>query len=293
MKMNRTILEITKIISSSKDEIKKNLKKYIGEIIVVKYGGSAMIDPKLSLNFSNNINMLVSLGIKPIIVHGGGPQINDMLDKLKIKHHFFNGMRITNKETFNIVEMVLSGVINKNISFALSKKGVNAIGLSGLDSNIILARKYKKKYSKDPDLGLVGQPININKKFLLDLISKNVVPIIAPIGSNIKGIKLNINADLTAGFIASKIKARRLLMLTDVKGVIGDNNQLLSELKIKEVNKLISNKIIHGGMIPKVNTCIAAVKKGIRASVILDGRVKNAILKELLSDKGIGTLFRK
>lgn len=287
------INNIHNIISASKVEIKKNLKKYVGEILVIKYGGSAMIDPKLSINFSQNIKILVDLGIKPIIVHGGGPQINEMLEKLNIKPRFFNGMRITNKDTFDIVEMVLSGVINKNISFALSRKGINALGLSGVDSKIIIAKKYATNILNAPDLGLVGRPKAINKEFLLELISKNIVPIITPIGANNKGIKLNINADLTAGFIASEIKARRLLMLTDVKGVIGADNKLLSELKLKEVNKLIADKIIYGGMIPKVNTCIEAVKRGIRASVILDGRVKNAILKELLSDKGIGTLFRE
>ncbi len=291
--MIKIIKKVSITISSSKNEIIENLKKYIGEIIVIKYGGSAMIDPKLSNNFSQNIKTLVDLGIKPIIVHGGGPQINEMLNKLKIKHSFFNGMRITNKETFSIVEMVLSGVLNKNISFTLSKKGVNALGLSGIDSKIIIAKKYPKKNILDPELGLVGKPIKINKRFLLELISKNIVPIIAPIGANAKGIKLNINADLTAGFIASEIRARRLLMLTDVKGVIGTNKELLSELKLKQINELIANQVIHGGMIPKVKTCIEAVKRGIRASVILDGRVKNAILKELLSDKGIGTLFRK
>ncbi len=291
--MINLISKVIKEISTSKEEVKSNLKKYLNEIIVIKYGGSAMLDEKLSINFFQNIKILVDFGIKPIIVHGGGPQINEMLNKLKIRHKFFKGMRITNKETFDIVEMVLSGVINKNISFCLSKKGVNAIGLSGVDSKIIIAKKYRKKKLLDPDLGLVGQPEKINKKFLLELISKNIVPVIAPIGSNSRGTKFNINADLTAGFIASEIGARRLLMLTDVKGVIGKDNQLISELKLKDIKKLINQKIIYGGMIPKVKTCVEAVKGGIRASVILDGRVKNAILKELLSDKGIGTLFRK
>ena len=291
--MNTLISEISKAIPSTISEIRLNLKKYVNEVIVIKYGGSAMIDPKLSDNFSDNIKVLVDLGIKPIIVHGGGPQINEMLDSLNIKHKFFNGMRITDSKTFKIVEMVLSGSINKNISFNLSRKGINAVGLSGIDAGMILANKYNKKIKTDPDLGLVGKPKKINKEFLLNLISKKIVPIIAPIGFSYKGVKLNINADLTAGFIASEINSRRLLMLTDVKGVIDKNKKLIPELKLKEINKLISNEVIYGGMIPKVKTCIEAVKKGVRASVILDGRVKNAILKELLSDKGIGTLFRK
>ena len=291
--MTKLISKISKAIPSTISEIKVNLKKYVNEIVVIKYGGSAMIDPKLSDNFSYNIKVLVGLGIKPIIVHGGGPQINEMLDNLNIKHQFFNGMRITDNTTFKIVEMVLSGSLNKNISFNLSRKGINAVGLSGIDAGLIVASKYSKKIKTDPDLGLVGKPKKINKEFLLNLISKNIVPIIAPIGFSSQGVKLNINADLTAGFIASEINSRRLLMLTDVKGVIDKNKKLIPELKLKDINKLISNKVIYGGMIPKVKTCIEAVKKGVRASVILDGRVKNAILKELLSDKGIGTLFRK
>ena len=291
--MNALISKISKIIPTTRSEIKVNLKKYVNEIVVIKYGGSAMIDPKLSDNFSDNIKVLVDLGIKPIIVHGGGQQINEMLDSLNVKHKFFNGMRITDSKTFKIVEMVLSGSLNKNISFNLSRKGINAVGLSGIDAGLIVANKYNKKIKTDPDLGLVGKPKKINKEFLLNLISKKIVPIIAPIGFSSQGVKLNINADLTAGFIASEIYSRRLLMLTDVKGVINKNQKLITELKLKDINKLISNKVIYGGMIPKVKTCIEAVKKGVRASVILDGRVKNAILKELLSDKGIGTLFRK
>ncbi len=291
--MTNLINKVSKLVSASEKEIKSNLKKYIGETVVIKYGGSAMVDPRLSNDFSLNIKFLVDLGIKPIIVHGGGPQINNMLDKLNIKPNFFNGMRITNEETFKIVEMVLCGFINKKISHNLSTKKVNSIGLSGLDSSTIIASKYKRKKPSDPDLGLVGIPRKINSNFLQNLVSKQFVPVIAPIGANNNGIKYNINADLTAGFIASEMRSRRLLMLTDVKGVIDNNNKLISELKLSEVNKLISNKVIYGGMIPKVKTCIDAVKRGIRASVIIDGRVKNAIVKELLSDKGIGTLFRK
>ncbi len=291
--MANSIKKINQLIPATEKEIRTNLRKYLGETIVIKYGGSAMLDPKLSSNFSLSIKLLLDLGIKPIIVHGGGPQINEMLGKLKIKHSFFNGMRITDNNTFRVVEMVLSGVINKTISQNLSRKSVQALGLSGLDANIIIANKFNKKKKTDPDLGLVGKPTKINKIFLEELISKNIVPVIAPIGANKNGLKLNINADLTAGFIASEMQARRLLMLTDVKGVINKNNQLITELKLKEVDKLISNKVIYGGMIPKVKTCIEAVKRGIKASVIIDGRVKNSILKELFSDKGIGTLFRK
>ena len=193
--MSNLINKIAKQISVAKKEVNSNLKKYINEIIVIKYGGSAMSDKKLSLNFFQNIKAIVDLGIKPIIVHGGGPQINLMLDKVNIKHKFFKGMRITDKKTFDIVEMVLSGVINKNISYYLSNMKVNALGLSGVDSKIIVAKKYRKKKISDPDLGLVGKPYSINKNLLLNLVSNKTVPVIAPIGANSKGTKFNINAD--------------------------------------------------------------------------------------------------
>ncbi len=291
--MNTAIKKIEKLIPANSYEIKKNLKKYIGEIIVIKFGGSSMLDPQLSNNFAVSIKLLVDIGMKPIIVHGGGPQINEVLGKFKIKHKFFKGMRITDEKTFRVVEMVLSGSINKNIAYNISKKGVKAIGISGSDGSLLMAKKIKKNFKLDPDLGLVGRPEKLNKSFIYNLVAEKIVPVIAPIGFNARGQKLNINADLTAGFIASELNSRRLLMLTDVKGVIDKNNNLISELKLKEINKLIKERVIYGGMIPKVNTCVETIKNGVRASVIIDGRVKNAILKELLSDKGVGTLFRK
>ena len=294
MRIKNKILYLSKLIKVKPLELKRNLEKYKGEIIVIKYGGSAMLDPKLSSIFSKDIEFLVSLGVKPIIVHGGGPQINELLDTMKIKHQFLKGMRITNKKTFRIVEMVLSGMINKNISLNLSRKGVSAIGLSGCDSGMILVKKLLFREKKRIiDLGYVGKPYKLNKFFIKQLLDLNIIPVIAPIGYNSSGIKFNINADLTAGFIAHNLNSRRLLMLTDVAGVKDKNNQLITELKLKEVKNLISKNIIYGGMIPKVNTCIETVSKGVRASVIIDGRVKHALLKELLSDKGIGTLFRK
>ena len=292
--MKKILNKISSIISSSSSEILENLKKYKGEIIVIKYGGSAMLDPKLSETFYKDIEVLMSAGIKPIIVHGGGPQINQNLKALKIKHEFYKGMRKTDEKTLKVVQMVLTGFINKDIALNLSKRNILALGVSGIDGNLIEAKKYViYKDRKKIDLGFVGAPSELNSILLKRLLSLNIVPVIAPIGANKKGIRYNINADITAGFISYKIRARRLLMLTDVKGVVDKNNVLINELKLKDIRKLISSGVIYGGMIPKVNTCIQAVEKGVRASVIINGKVKHAILRELFSSKGVGTLFRK
>ena len=292
--MKKELKKISKVISSSALEINQNLKKYKDEIIVVKYGGSAMLDPKLSETFYKDIEIIVNAGIKPIIVHGGGPQINQSLESLKFKHKFYKGMRITDEKTLKVVQMVLTGFINKNITINLCKKNISAIGIAGTDGKLIEAKKYVfYEKSKKVNLGFVGNPVKLNTKLLKNLLSFGIVPIIAPIGANKRGVKYNINADITAGFISHTIKARRLLMLTDVAGVVDNNNSLIGELKLKEIKKLIAKGVIYGGMIPKVNTCIEAVKKGVRASVIIDGRVKHALLRELFSSKGVGTLFRK
>ncbi len=292
--MEKTLNTISNLISSTTSEISENLKKYSGEIIVIKYGGSAMLNPKLSETFYKDIEILVSAGIKPIIIHGGGPQINETLKALKIKHEFYKGMRKTDLKTLKVVQMVLTGYINKEITLNLIKRNITALGMSGIDGKLIEAKKYTYYENKKKiDLGYVGVPTKLNNKFLNKLLSTDILPIIAPLGANRLGVKYNINADLTAGFISHEINARRLLMITDVKGVVDKNNNLINELKLKDIKKLIANNIIFGGMIPKVNTCINAVKKGVKASVIIDGKVKHALLKELFSSKGVGTLFRK
>ena len=292
--MKTKLKKISKIISSSFSDINENLKKYRKEIIVVKYGGSAMLNPSLSETFYKDIEIIVNAGIKPIIVHGGGPQINKNLETLNFKHKFYKGMRITDEKTLKVVQMVLTGFINKNITTSLCKKNLSALGISGIDGNLIEAKKYTfYEKSKKVDLGFVGNPIKLNTKLIKNLLSFGIVPVIAPMGANKKGVKYNINADITAGFISHKMKARRLLMLTDVAGVVDSNNELIGELKLRDIKNLIAKGVIYGGMIPKVNTCIEAVKKGVRASVIIDGRVKHALLKELFSSKGVGTLFRK
>ncbi len=292
--MEKTLNTISNLISSTTSEISENLKKYSGEIIVIKYGGSAMLNPKLSETFYKDIEILVSAGIKPIIIHGGGPQINETLKALKIKHEFYKGMRKTDLKTLKVVQMVLTGYINKEITLNFIKRNITALGMSGIDGKLIEAKKYTYYENKKKiDLGYVGVPTKLNNKFLNKLLSTDILPIIAPLGANRLGVIYNINADLTAGFISHEINARRLLMITDVKGVVDKNNNLINELKLKDIKKLIANNIIFGGMIPKVNTCINAVKKGVKASVIIDGKVKHALLKELFSSKGVGTLFRK
>ena len=292
MKKNKN--NISKLLKIDSVELERNIRKYKNQIIVIKHGGSAMIDPNLSKSFSKDIKTIIDLGVKPIIVHGGGPQINETLDTMNITHKFLKGMRITDKKTFKVVEMVLSGNINKNISLNLSRNGIPAIGLSGYDSGMLMANKLILRENKKLiDIGYVGKPYKLNKSLLLKLLDLKLVPIIAPLGANTSGIKFNINADLTAGFIAHKLNAIRLLMLTDVSGVKDNNEKLITELQLKNAKTLISKNVIYGGMIPKVNTCIETVRKGVKASVIIDGRVKHALLKELFSDKGVGTLFRR
>ncbi len=293
--MKKAFDQISKIISlKDHSQISQNLKKYANEIIVVKYGGSAMLNPKLSETFYQDISVLIDSGIKPIIVHGGGPQINEALKTMRIKHQFYKGMRKTDAKTLKVVQMVLTGLINKDITINLSKKKIIALGIAGTDGRLIQAKKYTLTQNKKQiDLGYVGNPIKLNSQLLINLLSAGIVPVIAPMGTNSVGTKYNINADLTAGFISHKMKARRLLMLTDVKGVADSNNNLIGELNLKEIKVLIAKGVIYGGMIPKVNTCMEAVKKGVRGSVIIDGRVKHALVKELFSSKGMGTLFRK
>ncbi len=298
--MKNILKRISTTLNKEANEIKENALKYRGKLVVIKYGGHTMKNPELAKEFAKDISIIQQIGIKPVIVHGGGPQIDDLLKKLRIKSTFVEGLRVTNLKTIEIVEMVLSGKINKNIVTNINFYGKKAIGLSGVDGDLIRAKKFNTKHLtkvnkniKIKDLGYVGTPIKIKKEILLDLISHNYIPVIAPIGIGSKGTKYNINADTTAGAIASSLSARRLLMLTDVAGVIGNKNKLITELNIKDIKKLIKENIITGGMIPKVQTCTLAVKNGVKASVILDGRVKHALLLELFTTDGVGTLIKK
>ena len=267
------------------------IKKYSGEIFVIKFGGNAMVDDQLAQQFAKDVVLMKRVGINPVIIHGGGPQIGSMLKRLNIESEFIDGLRVTTKETVEIAEMVLSGNINKSIVAAINAAGGDAIGLSGKDSHLVTAEKLTHQ---DPsvDLGFVGQAGSVNPKVLKQCIDANMIPVIAPIASDKKGDTYNINADTMAGAIAASLNARRFLLLTDVAGVLDDQGSLLTDLSADDISKLTKSGVIKGGMIPKVGTCLDATNAGVKAAVIIDGRVEHAILLELFTETGVGTLIR-
>jgi len=274
------------------------MRRYAGKTIVVKYGGHAMGDEHLADFFAQDVVLLKQIGMNPIVVHGGGPQIGQMLERLKIKSSFIDGLRVTDRETVDIVEMVLSGSINKQLVSAINGAGGYAIGLSGKDAELIKARKLARprresdsNIEKVLDLGFVGEPQAINTKVLALFERSDIIPVIAPIGVGETGETFNINADTVAGAVAAAVKATRLLLLTDVTGVLDKQKKLLSELSLAEARGLIADGTIQGGMIPKIETCLEAVEGGVDAAVIIDGRVPHAILLELFAE-GAGTLIR-
>ena len=274
------------------------MRRYAGKTILVKYGGHAMGDEAIADSFARDIVLLKQVGIDPIVVHGGGPQIGQMLQRLKIKSDFIDGLRVTDQATVEIVEMVLSGSINKQIVSAINRVGGTAIGLSGKDGELIRARKLRRT-RRDPgsnienvlDLGFVGEPETINTKVLETLERSDIIPVIAPIGVGANGETFNINADTVAGAVAAAMDATRLLLLTDIAGVLDREKRLISEMSAAQARALIADGTISGGMIPKVETCLEAVDGGVEAAVILDGRVAHAILLELFTE-GAGTLIR-
>ena len=274
------------------------MQKYADSIIVIKYGGHAMKDTKSIKSFCEDIALLKQSGLKPVIVHGGGPQIGNMLEKLGIETKFESGMRITDDKTLEIVEMVLCGGINKEIASNINNCGCKAVGLSGKDASMIIAKKHDGKIKDESniekivDLGFVGIPEKINTDIIEILTSNDFIPVIAPLGISEDGKTFNINADTVAGSIAHSLNAKRLLVLTDVEGVKDNQNNVIEELTKDEALKLIADETIDGGMIPKINTCIDAVEKGVSAAVIVDGRVKHAVLLELFTEHGAGTLIR-
>ncbi len=275
------------------------MRRYSGETVVIKYGGHAMGDPALAKLFARDVVLLRQVGSNPVVIHGGGPQIGGMLDRLKIQSEFVDGLRVTDQETADVVEMVLSGSINKHIVSAINEAGGFAVGLSGKDANLILAEKLHRT-SRDADsnierildLGLVGEPRTITPHILEYFEETDITPVIAPIGMGPRGETLNINADTVAGSVASAMMARRLLMLTDVEGVLDKNGVLVPELTAAEARAHLADGTISGGMIPKVETCLEAVDNGVDAAVIIDGRVPHAILLELFTEHGAGTLIR-
>ena len=276
------------------------MRRYSGETFVIKYGGHAMGDDSLAELFAKDIVLLRHVGINPVVVHGGGPQIGQMLDRLKIKSEFIDGLRVTDTETVEVVEMVLSGSINKQVVAAINEAGGFAVGLSGKDGNLIKAIRLKRT-KRDPDsniekildLGLVGEPKQITPHILTFFKESDITPVIAPIGSGPNGETLNINADTAAGAIAGAIKAKRLLMLTDVKGVLDKDGVLITQITVKKAKSLIEDGTIQGGMIPKVETCILAIENSVDGAVIIDGRVPHALLLELFTEHGAGTLITR
>ena len=273
------------------------MRRYAGATFVIKYGGHAMGDANLAKLFARDIVLLRQVGINPVVVHGGGPQIGQMLERLKIKSAFIDGLRVTDKETVDVVEMVLAGSINKSIVSAINEAGGFAVGLSGKDGNLIRAQRLRRT-KRDPgsnierilDLGLVGEPTEINPHILDFYERSDITPVVAPIGMGTQGETLNINADTVAGAIAAAVGARRLMMLTDVEGVLDKSGQLIEEMTTKEARRYIADGTIHGGMIPKIETCLEAVGKGVEGAVIIDGRTPHALLLELFTEHGAGTL---
>jgi acetylglutamate kinase len=271
------------------------MRRYSGKTFVIKYGGHAMGDAELAQIFARDIVLLKQVGIHPVVVHGGGPQIGRMLDRLKIRSEFIDGLRVTDAETVEIVEMVLSGSINKEIVAAISAAGGTAVGLSGKDGQLIMAQKLTRSRrggEASPDLGYVGEPTEVNVNMLTRLEQAGMIPVIAPIGAGSDGATFNINADTVAGIVAAAAKATRLLLLTDVTGVLDKAGNLIAELTVSRARELIADGTISGGMIPKIETCISAIEGGLEAAVIIDGRVPHALLLEIFTTHGVGTLLR-
>ena len=272
---------------------------YDEKVVVVKYGGHAMGDPELAKAFARDITLLETSGVRPVVVHGGGPQIGEMLDRLGIKSEFKSGLRVTDRQTVEVVEMVLAGSINKEIVMAINAEGGKAVGLSGKDGNMVFAEKVTKT-AKDPDsniekvidLGFVGEPKTVNRAVIDMVLSAELIPVIAPVAPGKDGETYNVNADTFAGAIAGALNAARLLFLTDVPGVLDKQGKLIKELSVADARRLIADGTISGGMIPKVETCIEALARGVEGVVIVNGKTPHAVLLELFTDHGAGTLIR-
>jgi acetylglutamate kinase len=272
------------------------IRRFYNKTIVIKYGGHAMVDNELKDQFAKDVVMMKYIGINPVVVHGGGPQIGDLLKKFGKESKFIQGMRVTDEETMNIVEMVLVGTVNKEIVGLINRHGGNAVGLSGKDGNLINAEKYylnEEKAKHTPpeiiDIGLVGKVKSINSQLIATLTQNNFIPVVAPTGIGDKGETYNINADIVAGEIAAALHAEKLLLLTDVPGVLDKDKKLINTMTNKKALKLIDDGIIEGGMFPKIKCCLKALKGGVGKTHIIDGRLKHAILLEVFTDKGIGT----
>jgi acetylglutamate kinase len=275
------------------------IKRFKKKTIVIKYGGNAMVDESLKEGFARDIVLMKLVGINPVIVHGGGPQINQLLDKIGKESHFIKGMRVTDRETMDIVEMVLGGLVNKDIVNLLNRHGGKAVGLSGKDGGLIHARKMIVKSDDDPaldvpeiiDIGHVGEVESVDPEIVKLLESAEFIPVIAPIGVDKEGQTYNINADIVAGTLAQTLMAEKLVLMTNTAGVLDGDGNVMTGLSATEVDQLVKSGAIHGGMLPKVGCALDAVKSGVRSAHIIDGRVEHALLLEVFSDEGVGTLI--
>jgi acetylglutamate kinase len=276
------------------------MQRYDEATVVIKYGGHAMGDDAVARAFARDVVLLEQAGVKPVVVHGGGPQIEAMLKKAGVRSQFAAGLRITDAQTLEVVEMVLAGSINKQIVGYINAAGGKAVGLCGKDGNMVMARKVTRKVvdpdsniEKVVDLGFVGEPEKVDVTVLTQILGRDIIPVLAPVASAADGGTFNVNADTFAGAIAGALKAKRFLLLTDVPGVLDKNKKLIERLSVADVRRLIADGTISGGMIPKVETCIYAIEQGVEAVVILDGKVQHAVLLELLTDHGAGTLIHR
>ncbi|MEZ5855071.1 MAG: acetylglutamate kinase [Hyphomicrobiaceae bacterium] len=276
-----------------------HLVRYDNEIVVIKFGGNAMVDDALAEAFAKDIAYLKLSGVNPVVVHGGGPQIGAMLKRLEIKSDFVHGLRVTDKPTVEVVEMVLSGALNKSIVSAINAQGGKAVGISGKDANLMIAKRITEM--PDPvtnvvapiDIGFVGDPVRVNPEIVEVLSRSDLIPVVAPVAVSASGETLNVNADTFASALAAALKAKRLLLLTDVAGVLDKDKKLISDLTVDEAKGLIRSGTITGGMIPKVEGCIEVVEAGVDAVVIIDGRVPHCVLLELFTEHGVGTIVRR
>ncbi len=275
------------------------IQRFVDKLIVVKYGGNAMTDPALESSFARDIVLLKTVGMHPVVVHGGGPQVDNLLKELGRQSDRIDGMRVTDKSTMDIVEMVLGGSVNKSIVSLINKHGGRAIGLTGKDANLILAKKLMmEKVGADGiavpvDLGFVGDVVSVNKDVINMLIASDFIPVIAPLGVDEEGNTYNINADLVAGKVAEFLQAEKLMLLTNIKGVLGRDGEVVTGLTPKTVDSLIEDGTISGGMIPKIQCALDAVRSGVKSAVIVDGRVPHATLLEIFTNKGVGTLISR
>ena len=272
------------------------IQRFNGATVVVKYGGHAMVDERLKRNFALDIILMKYVGLNPIVVHGGGPQIGEFLSRLSIKSQFVDGMRVTDSQTMDVVEMVLVGRVNKEIVNLINQNGGRAVGLSGKDGKLITAKKMKylrKKATDQPpeiiDMGMVGEVVSVDSEILSALVEREFIPVIAPVGGGVQGETYNINADLVAGHIASALRARKLVLLTDTQGVLDAEGHLISTLTMEEAQRLIADGTIKGGMIPKVTCCLDSIRSGVKKAHIIDGRMDHAILLEIFTKEGVGT----